>query len=301
MAKVTEVRDGGDDAAEAEVVDTALADEVGVADAEETLAGGTGGDGETGAADDGGIQDQPETLVVTIGDEKPPEEDDNLNFKQLRDSHREKVRENRELKRKLDAVQGTQSDPALGPKPALADFSYDTEKYETAAEAWLLKKADADAAKRKRDEAQTRADAAWQEKLNGYGNAKTAFRVRAPDFDEAEATVQDALSVTQQGIIVHGAKDAPILLYALHKNPAKLKELAAITDPVEFTWKIAQLEAQLKVSTTKRQPEERVSGTVATGRGGDQHLSKLRAEAERTGDLSKVLAYKRQQKQKQIA
>ena len=97
--------------------------------------------------------------------------------------------------------------------------------------------------------------------------------------------------------MVQGAKNPALVVYALGKNPAKAKELASISDPVKFAFAVANLEAQLKVTPRKPKPEpERVlsgssraiSGTV------DSQLERLREEAARTGDMSKVMAYKRQ-------
>ncbi len=295
MVQVTEVIQGKpDDEIDAAVGDALSAEtgeDVKIADGED--AERSGGDTlEAGAA---------ETLVVTIGDTPPAEEDENLNFKQLRENRREIARQLKEANRKLAALEGAkQADATLGTKPKLEDFSYDQDKYDEALEAYVLKKAEVAAADRAKQEAQQRAEAAWNEKLNGYGKAKTDFKARAPDFDEAEAEVQGALSAVQQGIMVKCAKDAPLLVYALHKNPAKLKELSAMTDPVEFTWAVAQTEAQLKVSTKqeRQEPEARVGGTVSTKRGADAHLEKLQAEAYRTGDVTKVHAYKKQLREK---
>lgn len=271
------------------------------------------------AAQDGGAQDSaavveekgertPEEeqgaasgdLVVTIGDAPPLEDDENLNFKQLRENRRELARENRELKRKLEATQGAaQTDSALGPKPKLEDFNYDTEKHEAGLEAWLLKKAELDQRAKAEKNEQDRANTAWQEKLNSYGAAKDAFKARAPDFPDAEIAVESLLSKQQQGLLLKASKDAPLMVYALYKSPARLKELAAMADPVEFTAELVRTEAQLKVSNRQeRKPEDRVGGTVAVGAGGDVHLEKLRAEAARTGDISKVTAYRREQRQK---
>ncbi len=51
----------------------------------------------------------------------------------------------------------------------------------------------------------------------GYQSAKATLKVR--DYDEAEDVVQDAFTVTQQGMILQGAVEKPCLLvYALGKN-----------------------------------------------------------------------------------
>lgn len=291
MPKITEVLDGKTQ----EELDAEAADGDGQHD-------GTQDGGDHQQADTG--DEEGETLVVTIGDQKPPEEDENLNFKQLRDNRRELARENRELKRQLDATRGTtQQESTLGAKPKLEDFNYDTTQYETATEAWLLKKADTDAKTRDAKTAQERADAQWNEKLNSYGTAKEAFKTRAPDFPDAEIAIEGALSKVQQGLLLKASKDAPLLIYALYKTPARLKELAAMADPVDFTAELVRTEAQLKVSNKegRTQAETRIGGTVAVGSGGDAHLEKLRAEAARTGDISKVTAYKRQMREKKSA
>jgi hypothetical protein len=82
------------------------------------------------------------------------------------------------------------------------------------------------------------------------------------------------------------------------KSPAKAKELAAITDPVKFTFAIAKLEAQLKVTPRKAPPapekQIRSIGGVPMSGAVDSTLERLRDEAAKTGDMTKVIAYKRQ-------
>ena len=106
------------------------------------------------------------------------------------------------------------------------------------------------------------------------------------------------LNITQQGIVLQGAENPALVVYALGKNPSKAKELSSITDPVKFAFAVSKLESQLKVSNRKSAPppEKVLSGT---GRASavDSTLERLRADAEKTGDYTKVTAYKRQKKQ----
>jgi hypothetical protein len=175
---------------------------------------------------------------------------------------------------------------AASKKPTLQDFDYDTEKYEAALIPWYEED-------RKRKEESAKAEKDWNSRLEEYQEAKAGFK--AEDFDEAEAIALGMLTQTQQGIIVHGATDPTMLMYALGKNEAKAKELAAIKDPVKFAFALAKLEGQLKVSTRKpaTQPEGRISGNARPSGTVDSTLERLREEAARTGDLSKVMAYKR--------
>ena len=95
-----------------------------------------------------------------------------------------------------------------------------------------------------------------------------------------------------------------LVVYALGKNPKKAKELASITDPGKFAFAVAKMEAQLKVNPAKRPPapERAITGSSApiSGTVGST-LERLRAEAEKTGDMTKVIRYRNQLREKQAA
>jgi hypothetical protein len=244
---------------------------------------------------------EPEEVIVTIGDEPAPEPQDTAPapewVRELRRVNREREREIKELRDKLAAKEATQP-PATDPgkKPTLEDHDYDTEAYEREITAWYERKRNADAEITRQLQAEQEQQKAWQAKLEGYGKAKAELRV--PDYEEAEAVAQTTFSVPQQSIIVAGAENPALLIYAMGKSPAKAKELAAITDPVKFTFAIAKLEAQLKVTPRKAPPapekQIRSIGGVPMSGAVDSTLERLRDEAAKTGDMTKVIAYKRQ-------
>ena len=264
-----------------------------------------GSDAEAG--EEAGAEDE---VVVTIGDEKPPEQDQDSRapdwVRELRKTNRELVRKLREKDAEVERIKGAGQAPAaaivVGEKPKLADFNYDDEEFSNALEAWHDRKrqADTQAAEAKRAEDQARA--AWQAKLDTYGKAKQSLKVA--DYEDAEATVQDTLSVVQQGIIIQGAENAAHVVYALGKSPAKAKELAAITDPVKFAFAVAKLETILKVTTrskTAPAPEREVRGSVAGAAatmGTNRKLEQLREKALESGDMTEYLAAKRKLKAK---
>ena len=213
---------------------------------------------------------------------------------------KEMRKQNRELKRQLRQLQqagspsGTPPEIILGEKPTLEGADYDTVRYEADLAAWYAKKLKIDEqAARQKAEAEEHSRR-WQEKLGIYERAK--LTIGADDYEDAEAVVVANLDTAQQSIIVSGAKNAALLVYALGKNPTKAAALGAIKDPVEFAFAVARLEAQLKVSERKpaTPPETRVTGSGRVSGGTDATLERLRAEAERTGDYTKVTAYKRQ-------
>jgi len=246
---------------------------------------------------------QQEEDVVTIAGESPaPEEEEKQApewVRNLRKSYRELQREKRELEERLKAVspQPEQSPVVVGKKPTLEACDYDSDKFESELADWFERKRMADEAEVKQRAKQQAEQESWQKKLEGYNQSKSGLKVS--DFTDAEETVLGTLSVTQQGIILQGAQNPAVMVYALGKNPNKAKELAAIADPVQFAFAVAKLETQLSV--TKKQappPEKRINGNGSLGTSSAQ-LDRLRDEAARTGDFTKVLAFKRQLKSQQ--
>jgi hypothetical protein len=254
-------------------------------------------DGETEA------EAEDESVVVTIAGETPPQEDDEENdrapewVRDLRKQYREEKRRNRELEEKLAAASGGSSEAVqLAEKPTLEKADYDTDRYETELAAWYEQKRKYDEVEASKQAEQQAVEQEWRQKLEGYQSAKADLKVR--DFEDAEDTVQETLSTTQQGMILQGAENPALLVYALGKNPKKAKELASLTDPVKFAFAVAKLETNLKVTKRKAssKPEKALSGTARPSGSVDSTLERLRAEAERTGDYSKVFAYKRNQR-----
>jgi len=240
-------------------------------------------------------------VVVTIGDEEsPPPEDESAApewVRELRKSNRETVRKNKELERELAALRAPQQ-TALGEKPTLQACDYDEDRFARELESWNEKKRSADALARKKQEAAEADQKAWAARQANYGKLKGDLRVK--DFDEAEEAVKGGFTEVQQAVIVKGAENPAVIVYALGKNPKKAKELASIADPIEFAFAVAKLETQLKVAPRKvaPPPESVVRGSGSLVSSPDAHLEKLEAEADRTGDRSKIVAYKRSLREK---
>lgn len=245
--------------------------------------------------------EEPEEVVVAIEGEEAVEETQAAPewVKELRKNHRDVVRKNRELEEKLQAVTAPEHKQAAQiVKPTLEACDYDADKFERELEAWHAQKQANEAAERNRQQQQQQQNQAWQNTLDGYGKAKADLKVK--DFEEVEDIIKDTLSVTQQGIILQGCKNAALTVYALGKNPKKAKELAGIKDPVKFAFAVAELESKLKVTNRKAAPppERTVRGNAPVSGTVDSQLERLRADAEKTGDYTKVSQYKMQQRQK---
>ena len=240
-----------------------------------------------------------EEVIVSIGEDAPPPEEQTPApewVRELRKTNRELQRQNRELQSKLQ-VQPTENKPvAIGVKPKLEDHDYDAEKYEEALTSWFERKRQADDTNAKQEAEVMNQQKAWQAKLDGYGKAKAELRVR--DYEDAEAIAQEVFSITQQGVILQGAENPALVVYALGKNPKKAKELAEITDPVKFAFAVAKLEKELKVTNRRAAPapERIVTGTGRSSGAVDSTLERLREDAARTGNMTKVIQYKAQKR-----
>lgn len=251
-----------------------------------------------------GTDGSEEETVVTIGEAPPDgEEQEQANapewVRETRKANREHKKRILELEEQLRATKAVYKPSGLGAKPTLEEHDYVAEAYEAALSSWFEQKRTVDEqAVKARVEAEAQ-EQAWKAKLESYGTAKTQLKVK--DFEDAEIVAQELLSTTQQGIILQGSENPALVVYALGKNPARAKELAAITDPVKYAFAVSKLEAQLKVTQRKApSPERTVSGTGSmSGTVGGTTLERLRAEAEKTGDYTKVVQYRKQLKAKQ--
>ena len=244
---------------------------------------------------------EDDSIVVSITGETPTPEDEEAErapewVRDLRKQHREEKRRNRELQEKLNAMTGAGKPAELAKKPTLEAADFDTERFEKELEAWYEQKRERDQVQAARKTEQENAQKEWTGKLESYQSSKAELKVR--DYDDAEEVVQDSLSITQQGMILQGADNPALVVYALGKNPKRAKDLGAIKDPVKFDFAVAKLETQLKVSNKKApsKPEKMISGSARSSGSVDNTLERLRGEAAKTGDFSKVTAYKRQKR-----
>ena len=282
MAEVEEIYEEEQDVEEELEIEDAAIDEV-----------------DEGEPEEEAESEEPDEIVVSIDGEEPPPQEEQAApewVRELRREHRELKKRNRELESRVN--QSTETNPvvSLGPKPNLEALDYDTEKYEQSLADWYERKRLVDDQQGQVRRAEEEQQQAWNAKLEGYVEAKTKLKVR--DYDDAEEVAQQMFNVVQQGVVIQGAENPALVIYALGKNPKKAKELAAIDDPVKFAFAVAKLESNLKIGNRKAatQPERTVSATAPSSGAVDSTLERLREEASKTGNMDKVMAYKRAQK-----
>jgi hypothetical protein len=236
-------------------------------------------------------------IVIELGEHK--EEQAPEWVKDLRKRHRVMAKENRELKEQLERSRNPGQQQAIGARPKLEDYDYDTDKYEADLDTWYKNKSQADAQQAQLQAEQQRQQQAWQQKLNSYDSAKASLSTKLGinDFDEAEASVSDYINDVQRGLIVQYAADPAMVTYVLYKNPSKARELGEIYDPIDFALKMKELEKEVKMTKrTPPPPESTVHGNAPKSGAVDSTLDRLRKEAEQSGDYTKVHAYKMQKR-----
>ncbi|MDB4278437.1 hypothetical protein N9917_02405 [Deltaproteobacteria bacterium] len=259
---------------------------------------GQNGEEETESAPD---PDESEEMVITVGDEEvEPEESQAAPgwVKDVRKQNRELQREVRELRSRNQPEQ-KQAEAQLGPEPTLEAHDYDSEAYRDALLDWNEKKIKQNQAIEQQKKAQQKVQEDWNNTLKGYGDRKKQLKVS--DFDDAEAVTQQHLHPVQLGIILQGADDPAKVIYAIGKDEKRAKAIAAITDPVKFAVAMAKLETTVKMKKRKPlpSPEKIPAGNSGKIQSADKKLESLMAEADKTGDRTKILAYKRELKRGQ--
>ena len=245
-------------------------------------------------------QEAEEASEVSIGfdDEPTPEGDQGTEtpvIRTLRGENKQLVRRVRELESQLKVTKTPAVEEEVGPEPTLSDCDFDEDAFKKKWVDWSGRKAAADRRAAERQEQERKASEAYQKKLDSYKTAAAGLGVK--DFEEAEGEARAVFSPQQQSILVKHMAQPAALVYALGRNPAKAKELAAITDPIEFALTAKQLEDKhLKVTTTQRKappPEQKVGGNGKTQAVTSSHLNTLQKKAQETGDYTAYLAAKR--------
>jgi len=244
--------------------------------------------------DDGEIEISFDGEEPIIAEAKPA---DNSLIRDFRKRNRELAAENARLRAQHEASPLVLTDEVVGPVPTLESCDWDENRLADAMEARARKAIEIDRNRAAREEAAAKQAAADAEELASYVKARAALGAR--DYEDAEAAFVEAVpNVAYQRLIVRASDNPAAVIYALYRSPAKLAELAAITDAAKLAAAIGKMEARLKVvKKSTVQAERRVTGAApvsGTAKGSyEANLEKLRAKAEVTGDLTPVLEYKR--------
>lgn len=229
-------------------------------------------------------EEQPEEYSLRVGDEEIPlteEDDDHVDgqpapqwVKDLRKNNREKDKELRELRRKLEQVQSrpTEQQPqqqsdVIPPKPTLESCEYDEEAFEQAVTDWHENKSRVEQTKQEQQRQQQESIQKFQKRLEQHNERATKLPVK--DYRETEEVVRRELPVIQQEILIHAADEgSELIAYALGKNPQLRQRVAAETDPIRAAFLLGQISKQVSLApkpkkAIKPEPEVRGGGADA--------------------------------------
>ncbi len=242
------------------------------------------------------LEEEDGPAEIGFSDEGEESEDDTPLVKKLRDQIRKLARQNRTA----PAVHNNDPEPTVIQRPTteLEAYDYDQSRLDSA---WSEYEASKDAhaewkVRQAKREAMAEKSAAAQ--LEALDKQRKALGVS--DYEDRAATVKDRLSDQQMAILVSAADNAPQLVYALGRSANRLDILAAEGNLARFAAMVGKLEKDIKVSKRKPPaPESTVRGATASiaVTTGEKELARLEAEAEKTGDRTKVIAYRKQMRQ----
>lgn len=230
-------------------------------------------------------EDGEETVIGFEGEEAAPaSESESSVIRELRQRMREKDRELAELRRA-----NPKPKVEVGEKPTLESCEYDEERFETALTDWHGRKAQAERQETEQQQATERQQAEWQERAKAYEADKVKLNVSG--FDDAESEVFTALPAETKALLLMSEKPAA-LVYALSRNPTKLEELSKL-NLARAAMMIGKMEDKVTVTRRKLpEPDRAVRGNAAPANA-DKELARLEKEAERTGERSALIAYRK--------
>ncbi len=239
-------------------------------------------------------QQEDEEPEISFGDEGEEPDDAPDLPKHLRNQIKERDRKLLQAERELEELR-KKTAPApveVGPRPRLEDFDYDEDKHNAALDEYEDRKVQA--ALQKQNET---ADNGLVEEAQ-TDVAKFQQSVQAltyPDAKDIVASVGEAMPPALQYAVAATALDPATFIYAMGKHPAKLQELLSIKNPTKQIAAIVRMEASMKVGQGRKAPEpdRPQRGNVAAVVKSDKKLEQLEKEAERTGNRTALVAYKK--------
>lgn len=237
---------------------------------------------------------------LTSEEEQEPEESEGI--ANLRMANREKKQRIKELEAQLQqqmAQPQQQEAPFIDEEPTLEDYEYDEEAFKKAALEYAQEKQKHENAKAEQERQVAEVNKAIQSNYEKFTKSKSEFK--HPEMDDVEQEVADSLDQvdpTRKFLLLEALKDDPLAaqkVFALGKKKEVLKDLSSEQNPILFGVKLGSALNQIKATPRKRAKTAPEGKVQTNGRkdGGDSTLKKLEAEALKTGNMNKLLAYEK--------
>lgn len=140
-----------------------------------------------------------------------------------------------------------------------------------------------------------------QVQVEHYGRAE---KLKVKDYEEMEDKAIEILGNDYVKHIIGSFDKSENILYYLGKNPKKAEALVEILkrNPIRGVAEIARIESSIKIvpkTKTIPNPDEELEGAVPAGPSAvERKLDKLREEAAKSGKMDKLLAFKKELREK---
>ena len=240
---------------------------------------------------------EPEEFVITIAGEAPevddaddPDVEAELGdrgkraLKAARDAAKEAKRKLREVEARAAELEAAQKpvEPELK-RPSLEECGFNEDVFAEKMTAYVAAQAKKREQQAEDDARAKTAQEAYKAKLDRYN----AERGKVGVDDDVQARVVAVLSPAQQTALMDAGRDPAKLVAALAKTPKVLTELAAIKEIHKFTYRLAEIEGKIQMTTKPPPPETKLrGGNGAASSFSAADLEKLRDIAEETGNYS---------------
>jgi hypothetical protein len=230
--------------------------------------------------------------------------DDTPAIRAIRQRNRNLAREKFELQRENERLASGGANTQqidVGEKPTLEGCDWDEDRFEAELTAWQKRRDDAENQKVQQQQREQEHRQRFDQSLQTM--RANAARIAKPEvYQEAERVVGGALpQVLGNAIPIYFKDRAPALVLALHRRPDLLARVAetAKTDMVQAMFDLWDMSKGVKMVKPAKKTFEAEDSTRGSAPmrpvSADKKQEELEKDARKTGDWSKVAAYKRDQ------
>ncbi|GAF80673.1 unnamed protein product, partial [marine sediment metagenome] len=176
----------------------------------------------------------------------------------------------KELRERLDKLEGANKSDGQSKKPAFKDFDYDEDKYEEAIKKWSDSESERKRVSSEQEKAQANHEKIYIEKLESYNNRKK----KLVDFgyEKAEKAVIDEVPIVHQNAILYYSDEPEMITLALGKSKKLRESFSSEKDPVKIGIMISDIQRKSKLAPraankSKQAPKAKGSGGTLKNNG----------------------------------
>lgn len=265
-------------------------------------------------SEDQGKPEESEEVDVVVEGDTPAKAEEPPKDAKAWSKARQVERELRERVSQLEREAQARSQPAAedpGEKPTKESCEWDEDRHERELLAWHKKNDAREAKKVKAAEVAEETKRSWAQTVAVADQSRAELIKRMPVYLERESIAITALrsaglDFDPIAAIVETLEDKkkyPLVIAALGRDPARLKDLVETRSAARFVAKVSKLEDRVEMKekpkgATPPPPESKPKGTGATAGAVDHQRERLLDEASKSGNIDKLRAYDKSKRAK---